>query len=355
MRTVPTTGGLDMYPLRTRVFVVALIVTVLTLGVVPAQPTTPTRYAPIPVGVNEKDEPFEYEVGGVTKKATRRVRTVALGGRITMQFVRIKAGTFPMGSPKDEKDRSSDETQHDVTLTTDYYLGLYTVTRGQFRAFVDDTKYKTEADQDGGYGWDATAKDWKQDPKYTWQNAGFDQTDEHPVMNVSWNDAVAFCAWLSKKAGKTCRLPSEAEWEYACRAGTKTRFSFGDDEEDLLKYANVADKEFRTATGRDWGIKGSDGYAFTAPVGKFRPNAWGLHDMHGNVWQWCRDYYGPYDKVDGAKDPLQSTKQSGNNSLVLRGGSWSDDPQFCHAASRYWFAPAYRSNFVGFRVAFRLD
>jgi formylglycine-generating enzyme required for sulfatase activity len=345
-----------MYLLGTRVFVVALIVTVFTLGVVPAQPATPTRYAPIPVGVNEKDEPFEYEAGGVTKKATRQVRTVALGGRTTMKFVRIKAGTFPMGSPKDEKDRDEDETQHDVTLTTDYYLGLYTVTRGQFRAFVDDTKYKTEAeaDGDGGDGWDATTKNWKQDPKYSWQNAGFDQTDEHPVVNVSWNDAVAFCAWLSKKDGKTFRLPSEAEWEYACRAGTKTRFSFGDDEEDLLKYANVADKEFRTATGNDWGIKGSDGYAFTAPVGRFKPHAWGLHDMHGNVWQWCGDYYGPYDKVDGAKGHLQSTKQT-DEYRVLRGGSWGDYPRDCRAAYRLRLAPANRSYIIGFRVCFRLD
>ena len=334
------------------------IVTVLAFGVVPAQPTTPTRYAPIPPSaVNEKDEPFVYEVGGVTKMATRRVRTVALGSRITMKFVRIKAGTFQMGSPKDEKDRDRDETQHEVTLTTDYYLGLYAVTRGQFRVFVDDTKYQTEADADGkgGYGWDATAKDWKLDPKYTWLNPGFDQTDEHPVVLVSWNDAVAFCDWLTKKGGKTFRLPTEVEWEYACRAGTKTRFSFGDDEEDLWKYANVADKEFRTATGKGWGIKGSDGYAFTAPVGKFRSNQWGLHDIHGNVWQWCGDYYGPYDKVDGVKDPLQSEKQTDDYTYVLRGGSWVNYPQRCRAAYRYRDAPAIRSDDIGFRVCFRLD
>jgi formylglycine-generating enzyme required for sulfatase activity len=347
-----------MYPLRTRALGAVLFVTVLALGTVPAQPTTPTRYAPIPTtAVNEKDEPFEYAVGGVTKKATRTVRTVALGGRITMRFVRIKAGTFRMGSPKDEKDRVDDETQHEVALTTDYYMGLYTVTRGQFRAFVDDTRYKTQAETDGkgGHGWDATAKTWEQDPKYTWQGAGFDQTDEHPVMNVSWNDAVAFCDWLSKKSEKTFRLPSEAEWEYACRAGTTTRFSFGEDEEDLVKYANLADKEFRTVTGQKWAIKGSDGYAFTAPVGKFGPNAWGLHDMHGNVLQWCADYYGPYDKVDGAKDPVQSTEQTDDYLRVLRGGAWSYDPRNCRAAVRVRRAPEFRDGIIGFRVCFRLD
>jgi formylglycine-generating enzyme required for sulfatase activity len=347
-----------MYPLRTCALGAVLFVTVLALGTVPAQPTTPTRYAPIPsAAVNEKDEPFEYDVGGVTKKATRTVRTVALGGRTTMKFVRIKAGTFTMGSPKDEKDRVDDETQHEVALTKDYYLGLFTVTRGQFRAFVDDTKYKTEAETDGkgGWGWETTAKTWEQDPKYTWQNTGFDQSDEHPVVNVTWNDAVAFCAWFSKKNGTTFRLPSEAQWEYACRAGTTTRFGFGDEEEDLWKYANVADKEFRAVTGKDWGIKGSDGYAFTAPVGKFRPNAWGLHDMHGNVWQWCADFYGPYDKVEDKKDPLQSEKQTDNNLRVLRGGSWGSIPQFCRAAGRFWGAPEYRYYDIGFRVCLRLD
>src|SRR5687768_16176861 len=114
MRTAPTTGELDMSSLRTRAFGATLIVAVLALGVVPGQPTTPTRYAPIPTAaVNEKDEPFEYDVGGVTKKGTRLVRTVALGGRTTMRFVRIKAGTFTMGSPKDEKDRANNETQHE--------------------------------------------------------------------------------------------------------------------------------------------------------------------------------------------------------------------------------------------------
>jgi formylglycine-generating enzyme required for sulfatase activity len=346
-------GRMDMDPLRTRAFGVALLVTVLALGVVAP---TPTRSAPVPKG-NEKDEPFEYDVAGVTKKGTRTVRTVALGGKATMRFVRVKAGTFRMGSPKDEKGRDEDETQHEVTITTDFYLGLSTVTRGQFRAFVDDTKHQTDAEADGkgGYGWDAAAKDWKQDPKYTWRSVGFDQTDEHPVVNVSWNDAIAFCEWLSKKVGATFRLPSEAEWEFACRAGTTTRFSFGDDEEDLWKYANVADKEFRAATGKDWGINGSDGYGFTAPVGQFRANGWGLHDMHGNVWQWCADYYGPYDKVDGSKDPLQSTKHTDNSSRVVRGGSWNISPLYCRAACRYWYAPAYRGSNCGFRVCFRLD
>ena len=113
------------------------------------------------------------------------------------------------------------------------------------------------------------------------------------MVNVSWNDAVAFCKWLSKKEGKTYRLPTEAEWEYACRAGTTTRYYSGDDPETLAKVGNVADAAFK-AKFPDWEytIKANDGYVFTAPVGKFKPNAFGLYDMHGNAWQWCADWYG---------------------------------------------------------------
>ena len=136
-------------------------------------------------------------------------------------------------------------------------------------------------------------KEFDFNEKYSWRNTGFEQTDEHPVVNVSWNDAVAFCKWLSKKEGKTYRLPTEAEWEYACRAGTTTRYYSGDDPETLAKVGNVADAALK-AKFPDWKytIKASDGYVFTAPVGKFKPNAFGLYDMHGNAWQWCADWYG---------------------------------------------------------------
>jgi formylglycine-generating enzyme required for sulfatase activity len=224
-----------------------------------------------------------------------------------MKFVRIRPGKFLMGSPKDEKDRSDDEEQHEVEITRPFALGVYAVTRGQFRKFVEDDSYRTEAEKDGkgGYGWDADKNEWKQDPKYTWRNPGFEQTDEHPVVEVSWNDAKAFCAWLGRKDGRTYRLPTEAEWEYACRARTTTRFHFGDDEEDLARFANLADASLRRATKKGWGIKADDGYAFTAPVGRFKANPWGLYDMHGNVWQWCEDYYGPYNVLNG-RDPVRA-------------------------------------------------
>ena len=121
-----------------------------------------------------------------------------------------------------------------------------------------------------------------------WRNSGFEQTDGHPVVNVSWNDAQAFCDWLSRKESKKYCLPTEAQWEYACRGRTQTRFYFGDDEEDLAKYGNVADASARKKfPDWSWTIKADDGYVFTAPVGHYQPNGFGLYDMHGNVWQWC--------------------------------------------------------------------
>ena len=146
-----------------------------------------------------------------------------------MKFAWMPPGTFLMGSPKSEQGRDDDEAQHRVTLTKGFHLGVHQVTRGQFACFVKAAGYKTEAERDGGaYGW--TGKEWKLDPKFNWRTPGFDQADDHPVVSISWNDAVAFCDWLTKQDGKgrRYRLPTEAEWEYACRAGTTTPFHFGD-------------------------------------------------------------------------------------------------------------------------------
>jgi len=208
-----------------------------------------------------------------------------------MKLVLIPAGEFLMGSPEGEGE-TDEHPQHEVRITRPFYLGVTEVTRGQFRLFVDGSAYKTEAEKDGkgGYGLIEEPKKFEQNPRFTWQNPGFEQTDEHPVVNVSWNDAQAFITWLSQKEGKTFRLPTEAEWEYACRAGTKTAYFSGDDAETLAAFGNIADA---TASEKHpewtWSIAARDRYVYTAPVGRFRANAFGLYDMHGNVTEWCQD------------------------------------------------------------------
>ena len=277
-------------------------------------------------------------------------RDIEITNSIGMKFVLIPAGKFIMGSPKDEKDRLNDETQHEVTISKPFYLGVYTVTVGQFRQFVKDTGYKTEAEKDeqGGFGYNTVNKDFELHKKCNWQNVGWNQTDDHPVVNVTWNDAVAFSDWLSKKEGKEYQLPTEAQWEYACRAGTKTRFYSGDEVEPLKGVANIADASlkqkvsvaFRTET---W----DDGYPFTAPVGKFKPNIFGLFDMHGNVWQWCADWHGEYPQ-DAVTDP--QGPETGEH-RVLRGGSFLYNAVLVRSACRSWNLPSLRTNYIGFRVA----
>jgi formylglycine-generating enzyme len=264
----------------------------------------------------------------------------------------IAAGEFLMGSPDTDKDAGDDEKpQHRVRITRPFYLGVTEVTRGQFRRFVDDAGYQTEAEKDGfgGYGWNEEAKKFEQGSKYTWQNPGFEQTDEHPVVNVSWNDVVAFCQWLSRKEGKTYRLPTEAEWEFACRAGTTTRFQCGDDPEGLAVVGNVADGTAKEKLPDSPAIAARDGYAFTAPVGRYNPNAWGLLDMHGNVLEWCSDWYAKdYYGRSPADDPGGSDPTSAH---VYSGGSLYGEPLVARSADRNWIGLSFRSNVLGFRLA----
>ena len=289
---------------------------------------------------------------------------------IGMKLTLIPSGEFQMGSGESAEATAAffkktygqdypkaslfkdEHPQHRVRITKPFYLGTYHVTRGQFRQFVADTAYKTDAERGevGAFGWDPDKKEFRLNEKYSWRDVGFEQTDEHPVVNVSWNDAVAFCQWLSKKEGKTYRLPTEAEWEYACRAGTTTRYYSGDDPETLANVGNVADAAAK-AEFPDWKytIKANDGYVFTAPVGKFKPNAFGLYDMHGNAWQWCADRYGAeYYAESPADDP---TGPEAGDDRVLRGGSWYLGPFDSCSAARFGVSPDFQYIFTGFRVA----
>jgi formylglycine-generating enzyme required for sulfatase activity len=293
--------------------------------------------------------------------------------QVGMTMVRIRAGTFRMGSTRAEQDavmKSVDKRfrknvrdwldtegpQHAVTITRAFNMAAHPVTLGQFRRFVDGQGYKTDAERDGQGGWGYNAARKRHEgrkPEYTWRRWGWAQTDTHPVVNVTYNDAVAFCKWLSGKEGKTYRLPTEAEWEYACRAGTTTCFSFGDAEAGLKDHANVADQsllkgKFDARAYEAYGfMEWDDWYPFTSPVGRFKANPWGLYDMHGNVCQWCRDCF---DKDYYRHSPKEDPECTRGARRVFRGGSWYLDARFCRAACRYESAPDDRGIWVGFRV-----
>ncbi|MDD4891376.1 MAG: formylglycine-generating enzyme family protein [Phycisphaerae bacterium] len=274
--------------------------------------------------------------------------TVVLGDVTAMKLISVSAGTFLMGSSDRQPGHRADEgPQHEVRISKPFYLGVREVTRGQFATFASDTGYKTSAEREGwAYAWDGTK--WNRTDGASWRNPGFEQSDEHPVTQVSFPDALAFCAWLSRRTGQTVRLPTEAEWEYACRAGTTTVYPWGDRAEDGAGWANAWDA---TATTRfpGWaGFKWDDGFACTAPVGLFRANGFGLCDMIGNVWEWCADWR---DETYYASSPKSDPKGPDSGSVrVLRGGGWNDIPANCRSAYRYGIVPGDRSGNVGFRI-----
>ncbi|MFO0820890.1 MAG: SUMF1/EgtB/PvdO family nonheme iron enzyme [Pirellulales bacterium] len=302
-----------------------------------------------------------------------------------MKLAYIPAGEFWMGSDKTEEeleatgitlagwDVSDESPRHLVQITRPFYLGIHEVTKGQFAKFVADTGHQTDAARDGkgGWGYDTETKSVKLHTKYNWRNAGWVQSDDHPVANVSWRDAVAYCNWLSRQEGKSeCyritedevrevsgtgyRLPREAEWEYACRAGTTTQFCTGDQPGSLEGYANVRDVSYQRVFPRgDYKKKPTlpfeDGWSFTSPVGEFKPNAWGVYDMHGNVCEWCSDWYSKkHYQSSLAADPAGPSLGSNR---VFRGGGCFSDITMCMSSFRCAETPVYRFYNLGFRVA----
>ena len=274
-----------------------------------------------------------------------------LGGDVSLKLVRVPAGKFIMGSPKTERKHSKTEGPlREVTISRDFYMSRCEITRGQFAAFVKATEFKTQAEKDGwAYAWDAKGKKWDKVKGATWRQVGHEQTDYHPVVCVTWSDAAAFCTWLSGKTGRTVRLPSEAEWEYACRAGKQTIFSWGDTLAEGKGSCNVADKTAKKTFG-GWKIfPWEDGHVYTAPVGSFTPNAFGLCDMHGNVWEWCSDRYARDYSKGGRVDP---TGPETGKHHVIRGGSWMSSPPFVRSAYRRKcdVRGFFCDNIVGIRV-----
>ncbi len=251
---------------------------------------------------------------------------------LDMKFVRIPKGKFLMGSPTTEAFRNDDEEPHEVTITNDFYIGVHEVTQGQYERVMGKNP---SCFQPGGLG---KAKLRTRD------------TTQNPVECVTWHDAIAFCKKLAAlpeeiKAKRTYRLPTEAEWEYACRAGTKTALHFGD----------VVDSYSANFNGLSPYGKGRGGpfYRTTVAVGQYPPNDFGLYDMHGNVMEWCSDWYAAdYYKNSPKEDP---PGPASGKEKVTRGGSWSNSGNACRSAVRTKLSPDQSHYGLGFRVVLSTD
>jgi formylglycine-generating enzyme required for sulfatase activity len=274
------------------------------------------------------------------------------------EMVVVPAGTFTMGVPAGEEEREGlperfsgrSTPQTRVSINSAFAMGRSHMTRGEFASFVRATNYQSAgcytfvADRDPQWQLNATAN---------WSSPGFAQSDQHPVVCVSWDDAQAYVRWLSSRTGRWYRLPSEAEWEYAARAGTTTARFWGDAPEEACAYANVSDltaaEALNLARTPDSIHVCRDGHVYTAPVASFRPNQFNLYDMLGNAWEWVEDCW----NANYAGRPTdQSAWLAGNCSgRVARGGSWRYPPRSVRAGLRGWRPSDDRSYFAGFRVA----
>ena len=322
------------------------------------------------------------------------VTSIATAKADDTKFVRVEPGTYlrgendhkainkihPYSIHLEEGAGWTESPRHRVELTKPFEIAATEVTVAQFRSFVEATGHVTDAEKKGkAIGFNAAGKKppyWMEsDPKYTWKNPGFEQGENHPVVCVSWKDARAYCEWLSKKERRTFRLPTEAEWEYAARAGTTTYYSWGDKPDGAYVHANVADAAleskhtYTTYYQRSYGLKleaCNDGHAFTAPVGSLKPNPFGIHDVHGNVWEWCQDiweekHYGKLLKGVAKEDretfrvkdptgPETTEKQEHGDWRVLRGGSWFTGPISARSGMRAFGESSDGMCYAGFRL-----
>lgn len=283
-------------------------------------------------------------------------------------LVVIPAGDFLMGNPYSPEATAlqfpevripssglmDEYPQHRVKITKPFLLGKYEVTLGQFRLFVSETGYQTEAEKDGLGGWGYNPISKKTEGRrlqFNWKNTGYPQTEQYPVVNVSYNDAQAYIAWISQKEGKHYRLPTEAEWEYANRAGSSFYYANSNNPDDVPNFARAIDlsrhKVFKHV--QEIEIDPDDSTAFPVPVGSYAANAWGLHDMHGNAWEWVHDWY---DEDYYGKSPVEDPQGPASGvTRMRRGGGWNSFPVWLRSSFRNTSPPGTRCSNLGFRVA----
>lgn len=278
---------------------------------------------------------------------------------IEPDMVRIPPGTFLMGEPEFEADFDNESPQHQVTIAP-FAISRTEITVGQFRQFVHDQDYhqgkayRTTAEQDGKgcQGGGIKTTDWRQLPERNWENPGFDQSDDHPVVCVSWHDAQAFVTWLSHRTRVSYRLPTEAEWEYAARAGTTTARFYPRDKQ--CNYANGLAQEVKSFAPKWRSFTNcADDYYYTAPVARFRANSFDLFDMLGNVSEWVQDcWHDNYTHAPTDGSAWLEANGGDCNRRVVRGGSWFTNPLFLRSAYRDDGGfTAHTNIYMGFRIA----
>ena len=268
------------------------------------------------------------------EEARAAVRQFAVCG-VPFKMIRVEGGSFMMGSPENDSDAYGDEKpQHWVTLS-DYYIGETPVTVAQFRVFINETGYQTDADKGGG-SYIRNGSDWKKQNGVNW-SYGVDGRkksvleDDHPVVHVSWNDAVAYCDWLKKKTGKQFALPTEAQWEFAARGGKKSKgfkYAGSNNVDEVAWYIDNSDIKTHSVKGK-------------------KANELGLYDMSGNVWEWCQDWKGAYSS-GSQTDP---TGPASGSYRVFRGGGWINGARLFRLSCRDCITPDRRSDYLGFRLA----
>lgn len=300
---------------------------------------------PEAIAISDAEKQLEKQLKTTAPVVNATTKKDAIVGEI----VAIPGGTFLMGT---FSGRNDEKPQHLVSVPS-FEIAKYEVTVAQFRKFIEATNYVTDAERDAGgdegcYA-DGGGVDFGWKIGLSWHNPGFKQTEDHPVICVSWNDAQEYISWLNKETGLNYSLASEAKWEYAARSKSSSNYHFGDDRSELCKYANLYDEVGQTINKYGWRhAKCNDGEAKTATVGQYEANAFGLHDMHGNVWEWVGDCW-----QAGYHDAPSNGDLYDKESCelrVTRGGSWYNIPSGVRSANRYWYKVTFRSFNVGFRI-----